>query len=543
MTSTLTNSSIHQEIERLGDGPEASQEGGLAPIIPNPASTSTSSSSSSTSDNINNNYSATSNNILSPSTFSTPPTNHQSTFSNPSPSSAPTAESPSSNPNDSPTTPNQGLPSLHSQFKDKDKKWKQMFKFGSIGRKHSNGSQPGTPTSENLQSSYPLPSTTDNSSSIPSAAPTLALHSMGSGSMGFQPMVGSTVVEDPNSLSLSNDSQSSSNDQTPNTSSENQNQTYNHNHKKSSQKSSSNSPRAALQPAVEVLNSSSNLTVPDGNASNDSASGAQSGQRSGSGGSGSGFAARLLRRVSSAPDTNKLFSDGNDGSGVGTVAAAGGGGLGSNGRNNKSGAPTSPSTTTRNGFLSPSENNPGGGGHSQHVSEGSPSNQVSSVRREDGFFPNSPVRMDSTALSFSSKDFEKGRKSPNKNKDGSSTPKSKSGILFPGSGGRSKSGGSKSSQLNGEKKLPSSLQPPSSAAGLAAIQNGANPGSSSNGSVSPNGRSNFRRTYSSNSIKIRDVEVGPNSFSKVKMLGKGDVGKVYLVREKKTEKLFAMKGE
>lgn len=26
------------------------------------------------------------------------------------------------------------------------------------------------------------------------------------------------------------------------------------------------------------------------------------------------------------------------------------------------------------------------------------------------------------------------------------------------------------------------------------------------------------------------------------MLGKGDVGKVYLVREKKTEKLFAMKG-
>ena len=26
------------------------------------------------------------------------------------------------------------------------------------------------------------------------------------------------------------------------------------------------------------------------------------------------------------------------------------------------------------------------------------------------------------------------------------------------------------------------------------------------------------------------------------MLGKGDVGKVYLVREKKTDKLFAMKG-
>lgn len=35
--------------------------------------------------------------------------------------------------------------------------------------------------------------------------------------------------------------------------------------------------------------------------------------------------------------------------------------------------------------------------------------------------------------------------------------------------------------------------------------------------------------------------MSPSSFLKVKMLGKGDVGKVYLVREKKTNKLFAMK--
>ncbi|KAJ7283827.1 AGC/RSK protein kinase [Mycena rebaudengoi] len=55
------------------------------------------------------------------------------------------------------------------------------------------------------------------------------------------------------------------------------------------------------------------------------------------------------------------------------------------------------------------------------------------------------------------------------------------------------------------------------------------------------GKVAFRRTYSSNSIKVREVEVGPSSFVKVKMLGKGDVGKVYLVREKKTDKLFAMK--
>ena len=52
----------------------------------------------------------------------------------------------------------------------------------------------------------------------------------------------------------------------------------------------------------------------------------------------------------------------------------------------------------------------------------------------------------------------------------------------------------------------------------------------------------FRRTYSSNSIKIRNVEVGPSSFDKIKLIGKGDVGKVYLVREKKSTRLYAMKG-
>jgi protein-serine/threonine kinase len=35
--------------------------------------------------------------------------------------------------------------------------------------------------------------------------------------------------------------------------------------------------------------------------------------------------------------------------------------------------------------------------------------------------------------------------------------------------------------------------------------------------------------------------VSPSSFEKIKLLGKGDVGKVYLVREKKTENLYAMK--
>ncbi|KAJ7276231.1 kinase-like domain-containing protein [Mycena haematopus] len=63
----------------------------------------------------------------------------------------------------------------------------------------------------------------------------------------------------------------------------------------------------------------------------------------------------------------------------------------------------------------------------------------------------------------------------------------------------------------------------------------------SNGMLEGPGKVAFRRTYSSNSIKVRQVEVGPSSFVKLKMLGKGDVGKVYLVREKKTDKLFAMK--
>lgn len=60
--------------------------------------------------------------------------------------------------------------------------------------------------------------------------------------------------------------------------------------------------------------------------------------------------------------------------------------------------------------------------------------------------------------------------------------------------------------------------------------------------IDPPPRQAFRRTYSSNSMKHRAVEVRPSSFQKIKMLGRGDVGKVYLVREKKTDKLFAMKG-
>ncbi|CAO3641928.1 unnamed protein product [Cunninghamella blakesleeana] len=51
----------------------------------------------------------------------------------------------------------------------------------------------------------------------------------------------------------------------------------------------------------------------------------------------------------------------------------------------------------------------------------------------------------------------------------------------------------------------------------------------------------FRRTYSSASIKIKSLQVGPSSFVKIRMLGKGDVGKVYMVKQKNTDKLYAMK--
>ncbi|ORZ09860.1 kinase-like domain-containing protein [Absidia repens] len=54
-------------------------------------------------------------------------------------------------------------------------------------------------------------------------------------------------------------------------------------------------------------------------------------------------------------------------------------------------------------------------------------------------------------------------------------------------------------------------------------------------------RKAFRRTYSSASIKVKQLQVGPSSFVKIRMLGKGDVGRVMLVKQKNTDKLFAMK--
>ncbi|KAJ1549829.1 hypothetical protein HK096_010227, partial [Nowakowskiella sp. JEL0078] len=49
------------------------------------------------------------------------------------------------------------------------------------------------------------------------------------------------------------------------------------------------------------------------------------------------------------------------------------------------------------------------------------------------------------------------------------------------------------------------------------------------------------RMASSSSIKFSEVEVGPSNFVRCKLIGKGDTGKVYLVRHKDDRKLYAMK--
>lgn len=49
------------------------------------------------------------------------------------------------------------------------------------------------------------------------------------------------------------------------------------------------------------------------------------------------------------------------------------------------------------------------------------------------------------------------------------------------------------------------------------------------------------RMYSHLATKIMDVQVNPDCFERIRLLGKGDVGKVFLVREKASSRLYAMK--
>lgn len=54
-------------------------------------------------------------------------------------------------------------------------------------------------------------------------------------------------------------------------------------------------------------------------------------------------------------------------------------------------------------------------------------------------------------------------------------------------------------------------------------------------------RRSSRLRNKSFSNKFQDITVGPQSFEKIRLLGQGDVGKVYLVKEKRTNRLYALK--
>lgn len=73
-------------------------------------------------------------------------------------------------------------------------------------------------------------------------------------------------------------------------------------------------------------------------------------------------------------------------------------------------------------------------------------------------------------------------------------------------------------------------------------------GSSSSAKVSPQISSDYEEPKRSSRLraksfskKFHDIKVGPGSFEKVRILGQGDVGKVFLVREKTSNKLYALK--
>jgi hypothetical protein len=59
-------------------------------------------------------------------------------------------------------------------------------------------------------------------------------------------------------------------------------------------------------------------------------------------------------------------------------------------------------------------------------------------------------------------------------------------------------------------------------------------------SLPPSPKPSLRSSYS---LQKQEIEVGPTDFEKIQMLGKGDVGRVYLVKHKVTEKLYALKGK
>ena len=64
----------------------------------------------------------------------------------------------------------------------------------------------------------------------------------------------------------------------------------------------------------------------------------------------------------------------------------------------------------------------------------------------------------------------------------------------------------------------------------------------SRGSSASTAGTKYKISHNSNSAKLGAGAIAPKDFEKIKIIGKGDVGKVFLVRSKLDEKLFAMKG-
>ncbi|KAL2916919.1 serine/threonine protein kinase, AGC [Polyrhizophydium stewartii] len=60
-------------------------------------------------------------------------------------------------------------------------------------------------------------------------------------------------------------------------------------------------------------------------------------------------------------------------------------------------------------------------------------------------------------------------------------------------------------------------------------------------SAQPLGSTKYKTSYSSNSVRLASAEVTPSDFQKIRLIGKGDVGRVYLVKKKDGEQMFAMK--
>ncbi|GAA6049767.1 hypothetical protein JCM3770_002151 [Rhodotorula araucariae] len=259
---------------------------------------------------------------------------------------------------------------------------------------------------------------------------------------------------------------------------------------------------------------------------------------SSSGGGGSS-AARFLRRVASAPNTKALF----------------GGGLFGSSSSASSSGQTFPYPSAKNSFLSPSAQQgdsvpplptgviPVGELHDSGVSFGTstPKSTASQPKLATSTQSSTSDRAQSSASSSRSSAGQQlqigdggstaslpgvgAGKLARQPSQGSPT-RSRSTPHIPASSATS---GGKSPSL-GSSAL---LAPPSPAGGATLSLN--------NGGLAGSPRAAFRRTYSSSSIRVRNLEVGPASFQKIRLLGKGDVGKVYLVREKQTHKLYAMK--